>query len=154
MSKDDKRRLREKTRRSATNSSPSSPQSKQRQATPLKVTENVPTRTTPRHASPKPKRHRSLACSLHHRKFHLAAPLLFRRCGNNHSTLMRTTKKLDCGLTTRLLMQSGALKMQDMKMQDMKLADQYARHEIAGHEITRHANAKQKTSSEAANVWV
>ena len=42
-------------------------------------------------------------------------------------------------------------------MQDMKLADQYARHEIAGHEIaghaiTGHANAKQKTSSEAANV--
>ena len=42
-------------------------------------------------------------------------------------------------------------------MQDMKLTDQYARHEIAGHEIagheiTGHAQAKQKTSSEAANV--
>ena len=42
-------------------------------------------------------------------------------------------------------------------MQDMKLTDQYARHEIAGHEnagheLTGHAKAKQKTSSEAANV--
>jgi len=47
-------------------------------------------------------------------------------------------------------------------MPDMKLTDQYARHEIAGHkiaghenaghEITGHAKAKQKTSSEAANV--
>jgi len=47
-------------------------------------------------------------------------------------------------------------------MQDMKLTDRYARHKIAGHEIagheiigheiTGHAKAKQKTSSEAANV--
>jgi len=40
--------------------------------------------------------------------------------------------------------------MTDMKMQDMKLTDQYARHEIAGH--ANDAKAKQKTSSEAANV--
>ena len=50
-----------------------------------------------------------------------------------------------------------------LKTQDMKLTDQYARHEIAGHEnveheiagheIAGHAKAKQKTSSEAANVW-
>jgi len=39
--------------------------------------------------------------------------------------------------------------MQEMKMQDMKMTDQYVRHEIAGH-----AKAKQKTSSEVANVWV
>ena len=47
-------------------------------------------------------------------------------------------------------------------MQDMKMTDQCAGHEIAGHEIaghenarhelTGHAKAKQKTSSEAANV--
>jgi len=29
-----------------------------------------------------------------------------------------------------------------------------AGHENAGHEIAGHAKAKQKTSSEAANVWV
>jgi len=36
-----------------------------------------------------------------------------------------------------------------LKMQNLKLTDQCAGHEIAGH-----ANAKQKTSSDAANVWV
>jgi len=56
------------------------------------------------------------------------------------------------------------MKLQDLKMtdqcaghellQDMKLTDQYARHEIAGHENAGHTKAKQKTSSEAANVWV
>ena len=38
----------------------------------------------------------------------------------------------------------GALKMQDMKMTD----------QCAGHENAGHAKAKQKTSSEAANVRV
>jgi len=39
-----------------------------------------------------------------------------------------------------------------LKMQDLKLTDQCAGHEIAGHEIAGHAKAKQKTSSDAANV--
>ena len=47
--------------------------------------------------------------------------------------------------------------LQGMKLQDLKMTDQCAGHEIAGHEIAGHENAghakaKQKTSSEAANV--
>jgi len=42
--------------------------------------------------------------------------------------------------------------MQHMKMTDQWAGHEIAGHEIAGHEITGHTKAKQKTSSEAANV--